>query len=498
MVHHGADVVPSVAIESWRSRRRRSCRLDPAIIVGLSLPSADRTGSRIRALHSMAPGSIDRMETVREPVPDLPIATLEVEVVEGPDSGMRKAAEAESLTVGTAESNDVILRDAMVSRFHAEFVRRPDGVLVVDLGSTNGTFVGATRIERAVVPPGTRLRTGATMLRVGDGAGSAAKLFPGDSLGGITGQSPAMRRLMAQIEKAASSEASVLVTGESGTGKELVATAIHALSARAAKPLVVVDCGSLAPTLVASELFGHERGAFTGANGTHIGAIERAHGGTVFFDELGELPQSLQSTLLGVLQRRRFRRLGGKRDIDVDVRVVSATNRELKSEVNAGAFRLDLYYRLAVVTLRVPPLRDRPEDIPLLVERFLRECGHEGPVAELLSAATLEQLQRNRWAGNVRELRNLIEATMALGELPPESQHGPAIGGSSSSTSGVDEPLMALPYKQARAELLARFEATYVERLLARAGGNVSRAARDAKMDRSHLIDLAKRHGSKP
>lgn len=437
------------------------------------------------------------METVREPTPDLPIATLEIEVVEGPDTGQRSAAGAERLTVGTAESNDVILRDGTVSRFHVELTRRPDGVLVVDLGSTNGTFVGATRVERGVVAPGTRLRTGGTTLRVGDGGMSAAMLYPADRLSGILGGSPAMRRLMAQLQKAATSDASVLVTGESGTGKELVATAIHALSPRAAKPLVVVDCGSLAPTLVASELFGHERGAFTGANGTHVGAIERAHGGTVFFDELGELPAGLQATLLGVLQRRRFRRLGGKHDIEVDVRVVSATNRELKSEINSGAFRLDLYYRLAVVTLSVPPLRERPEDIPLLVERFVRECGHDGPIADLFSASTIAQLQRSRWPGNVRELRNVIEASLALGEAPAPSDDGAPVGVAAMTGIQHDEALLALPYKQARAEVLTSFEAAYVARLLARAGGNVSRAARDAKMDRSHLIDLAKRHGAK-
>src|SRR5262249_52464824 len=237
-------------------------------------------------------------------------------------------------------------------------------------------------------------------------------------LAGVRGRSQAMRRLMSAVKRAAQSDVSVLVVGESGTGKELGARALHDLGPRANQPFVAVDCRALAPSLVASELFGHEKGAFTGADHQHVGAFERASGGTLFLDEIGELPLALQANLLGALERRKLRRLGGRTDITIDVRVVSATNCDVRSDVNAGAFRLDLYYRLAVVTLRLPPLRERAEDIDLLVEHFLREAGHDGPVSDLISDQTLKSLAAHHWPGNVRELRNMIEATLAMGEPP--------------------------------------------------------------------------------
>ncbi len=284
-------------------------------------------------------------------------------------------------------------------------------------------------VERALVPAGTVLRLGKTALRVVDGERVTLAVHETESLAGLRGRAPVMRRLMAHVARAAQSDAPVLVCGESGTGKELLAAALHDLGPRARGPFVTVDCGSLTPTLVASELFGHERGAFTGADRQHVSAFERADGGTLLLDEVGELPASLQTALLGVLERRRFRRLGGRADVAVDVRVVSATHRDLRAEVNAGTFRLDLYYRVAVVLLRIPPLRERAEDIPLLVEHFLRECGHDGPVEQLLSRSAMDGLASHHWPGNVRELRNLIEATVAMGEPPALDRAEPAAGG---------------------------------------------------------------------
>jgi DNA-binding NtrC family response regulator len=346
-------------------------------------------------------------------------------------------------------------------------------------------------LRQAVVPPGTLLRVGQATVRVGDGAPASLELCSSEALSGLRGRSAVMRRLMAQVQKLAPSEASVLITGESGTGKELVARALHELSPRAGKPFVTVDCGALSPTLVASELFGHEKGAFTGADRQHAGAFEQAAGGTLFLDEVGELPAALQATLLGVLERRRFRRLGGRGEIAVDVRLVSATHRELRAEVNAGTFRLDLYYRLTVVTLRTPALRERPEDVPLYVEHFLRECGHDGPIEALISPAAMQALAGHHFAGNVRELRNLIEATVAMGE-PPALE---VAGGAGSPPGGVVLPVvLARPYKDARAALLDEFERRYLADVLARAGGNVSAAARLACMTRSHLNELLARH----
>jgi DNA-binding NtrC family response regulator len=281
----------------------------------------------------------------------------------------------------------------------------------------------------------------------------------------------------------------VLIVGESGTGKERVAEALHTRSGRASEPLVTIDCGALSSALLASELFGHERGAFTGADRTHVGAFERARGGTVFLDEIGELPAADQVSLLGVLERRRFRRVGGSQEVEVEARVIAATNRDLRAEVNNGRFRHDLYHRLAVVVLRLPPLRERREDVLPLVEHFARELGSTGSIESVFGAETLARWQRHPWPGNVRELRNAVEAALVVG---PGAYSEHAMTDASLAGGG---PL--LPYKDARAAIVREFERDYLTRLLGDANGNVSQAARAARMDRSHLIDLLHRHGLK-
>ena len=439
---------------------------------------------------------IDR--TVPYGASGMPIRTLRAEVIEGPDAGAHTLAQSDRLAVGTAEGNDLVLRDPTVSRYHVELCPAPEGISVVDCGSTNGVIVGGVRVDRGMVAPGARLRLGATTLQVSEGDAVTVEVLTDEALAGLRGRSPGMRRLMAQIRRVATSPVSVLVQGESGTGKELIAQAVHELGPRASAPFVTVDCAALMPTLIASELFGHVRGAFTGADRRHIGAFERAHGGTLFLDEVGELPPALQANLLGVLERRRFRRLGGREEIQVSVRVVSATNRDLRAEVNAGSFRLDLFYRLAVVRLAVSSLSERREDVPLLVEHFLRQCGHAGPVEELISKPAMEALMQHRWPGNVRELRNLVEATVAMGETPPlldsDAPEPDPMGEAVSSMDPFAE-VLEHTYKDARREVLSRFEARYLPQLLERAGGNVSKAARLAAMDRSYLIDLLRRHG---
>ena len=304
------------------------------------------------------------------------------------------------------------------------------------------------------------------------------------------GTDPHMRRIMATLRRVAPTPVPVLVTGESGTGKELVARAVHELSDRHDKPFVVVDCGALTPTLVASSLFGHERGAFTGADRRHVGAFERADGGTVFLDEIGELPRELQPQLLGVLERKSFLRLGGTSETEVDVRVVSATNREVRTEVNTGAFREDLYYRLAVVNLELPPLRARISDLPLLLEHFLRETGSAEPLETVFPEAALQRLRQYPWPGNVRELRNHVEAMVAMGEapLPVPATLAPPDDFSS------PESFASLRYTEARALVLDSFELRYLKQLLEAAKGNVSLAARTASMDRSYLIKLLQKH----
>ena len=429
----------------------------------------------------------------------LPVPTLTVEVVAGPDVGAVLSEPRESVTVGVAAGNAVVLTDPSVSGYHLELTGRPDGILVWDCGSTNGTRVGDVTIERVVVVPGTVLDLGHTKLRVGGGKRALIELHDEDSLGALRGRSPSMRRLFAQLKKAARSEVPVLLVGESGTGKELMALALHDQGPRAKEPFVTVDCAALAPNLVASELFGHERGAFTGAGRQHIGAFELAHGGTLFLDEIGELPSELQSHLLGVLERRKFRRVGGQDEITVDLRVLSATNRDLRAEVNAGRFRLDLYYRLAVLSMEVPPLRERIDDLPLLIGHFLDELGHRGSLGEVFSDADLDRLERHHWAGNVRELRNLEDATLAMGETmePLGDPRSASDGGGRHSPAAANliECPIGLPYNDARAQLLQEFELRYLTKLIHQAGGNVSKAARQAGMNRSHLFSLLRRHG---
>jgi DNA-binding NtrC family response regulator len=420
----------------------------------------------------------------------LPLRAVRIEVVEGPDAGREFTSETETISIGTAEGNDIRLSDPTVSRYHLELRRKGDRVLVADLGSTNGVALDKVLLERGSIAPGVVLEIGSTRLRISDGRTVVIDLPDADGVEDLRGRSPVMRRLMERIQKVAATDIPVLICGESGTGKELTARALHSLSPRAQKPFVTVDCGALTPSLIQSELFGHERGAFTGADRRRVGAFEEANGGTLFLDEVGELAPAVQATLLGALERRRFKRVGGSAEVSIDVRVVSATNRELRADVNSGAFRLDLFYRLAVTVLTLPPLRERPEDVPLLVEDFLRQAGFEGPVEALFPPAVMEALALQRWDGNVRELRNAVEAALATGEIPGQAAdrpQGPAPPG--------EETLMGRPYGEARESLLAEFERTYAKRLLERAQGNISQAARIARVDRTHLLRLLKRHG---
>jgi DNA-binding NtrC family response regulator len=372
----------------------------------------------------------------------VPLEALRIQVTAGPDAGVIHTAESATAVIGTAPGNDLVLTDETVSRFHLEIELRGDRIHVRDLGSTNGTQVGAALIDSGTIAPGTSLTIGRTSLRIDGGGTARVELYEGERLGRLRGRSPEMRRLMATIDRAAESDVSVLILGETGTGKEVVAHAIHHGGRRSAQPIETVDCGALLPTLIASELFGHEKGAFTGADKPYVGAFERAHEGTIFLDEVGELPLSLQPALLGVLERKKFRRLGGEKQIAVDVRILGATNRDLRSAVNAGTFRQDLYYRIAALLVRVPPLRERTADIPLLVEHFLSEAGFHGDPEEIISPSVMRMLEARPWPGNVRELRNFVVTALAIGEPPPPEdtvdqparegaldEHTPSVGG---------------------------------------------------------------------
>ena len=415
----------------------------------------------------------------------LPVRGLRIRV---PDHGDEVATDDERIRVGSTQGNDLVLQDEMVSRYHLSFIRRGAHIAVVDHDSTNGTQIGPVLLRggEVLVRPGTKLSVGRTELVIDDGRATA--IDAPDRFGGLIGEDLVIRQLMANATRVAAGDASVLLVGESGTGKELMARGIHDHSARSAGPFVVVDCGALPPSVFTAELFGHEPGAFTGASTSRPGALERANGGTLMLDEIGELPPSAQAALLGCLERRRIVRLGGRKEIPLDFRLVSATNRDLRADVNRGAFRLDLFYRIAIVELALPPLRDHVDDIEALIVHFMAELGAGDDVESVFSQEALREMRAYAWPGNVRELRNAVAATLATGSEP-----------SFRASPSQDHDQLACdleqPYKDARNQLLRAFEAQYLARLLQRAEGSVRRAAREAKMDRSYLTDLLRRHG---
>ena len=412
------------------------------------------------------------------------VRKLRVTVEGGADHGA--TATGDAIAIGTSSDNGLALADPAVSRYHLELRRGPDGIAVVDLGSSNGTWIGGLRVERALVPAGTRLRIGDTTLAVDDGGQTVAPpTTETQAIPELVGESDAIREVGRLVHKLARVDSSVLINGETGSGKEVVARALHEASPRRAHELVVVDCGSLPATLISSILFGHEKGSFTGADQRRIGAFERASGGTILLDEIGELPLEVQPALLGVLERRQFTRVGGAQAITTDVRVLAATHRDLRAEVNAGRFRADLYYRLAVAKIAIPPLRERLEDLEPLARHFAtRLTGRAdlGPLSGMLTA-----LRSHPWTGNVRELRNVVEAAVVMGEVD--------LGDGVARTVGAptDQPIAT--YRDARAAAIQRFETEYLRDLVERSGGNASEAARIARMDRPYLLTLLRKHG---
>ncbi|MEZ4361095.1 MAG: sigma 54-interacting transcriptional regulator [Kofleriaceae bacterium] len=408
---------------------------------------------------------------------------LRIRVVEGQATPREFILHLGTCVIGAGHNVDLEIVDPLVSRRHASLRLVPEGAELVDLGSRNGTFCMGQRVEKMIVAPGGRLRVGSTELVLEPLLDELAE--GGDRYRGMIGRSPAMRRLFAMLTRLEGSLVSVLIGGESGVGKELVARAIHEGSARCQRPLVVVNCAAIARELVLSELFGHKKGAFTGASDHRVGAFEEADGGTLFLDEIGELPLDLQPALLRALEQGEIRRVGENQARSVNVRVLAATNRDLLEEVRAGRFREDLYYRLAVVSLRVPPLSERPEDTEALALELARREG----VLEL-PRDFLDELKARPLPGNVRELRNVVLAYLALGEvaaLPaPDTAQLEAL-----LRREVD---LQLPYANQKDLLVARFTRVYLELLLASTGGNLSEAARVANLDRGYLRTLVAKH----
>ncbi|XXT45694.1 sigma 54-interacting transcriptional regulator [Sorangium sp. So ce542] len=413
-------------------------------------------------------------------------------VVEGPARGGAWQSTGDRCSIGSHHRNDLIVDDPTVSRFHCEIVIGQDGVRVRDLKSRNGTVLDGVAVVEAFLRAASHIRLGKTVIRFELGAElNRLPLSEETRFGSLTGVSATMRAAFAMLARAAESDATVLIEGETGTGKSQAAQSIHRKSARSEGPFVVVDCGAILGSLLESELFGHEKGSFTGATARRIGAFEEASGGTLFLDEIGELPLDLQPKLLRALEAREIRRVGSNAYLPVDVRVVVATNRDLRADVNAGRFRADLYFRLAVVTIDMPPLRRRPEDIPALVDEILASLRAPKDAAEQLRTPEfLAQLRRAAWPGNVRELRNYVERCLILRAIEPASG---GEGEAAAQEGFAVDP--TAPYAAERERAIAGFERRYFKALLRLHDGKVARAASAAGIDRTYLYRLLRRLG---
>ena len=404
-------------------------------------------------------------------------------------AGSHQKLLSERVGVGSAAGNDLEIADPTVSRIHAELDPREGSVWVRDLGSRNGTFVENVRVTDAEVPDGGSVLVGGTVLRIERiGQPTAIDLWPTHTFGQLVGKSVVMRELFARMNRIAGLDATVLIQGETGTGKELCAEAIHHASTRADRPFVVVDCAALPESLLEAELFGHVKGAFTGAATSRDGAFHEAEGGTVLLDEIGELPPGMQPKLLRVVETHAVRHIGETAYRKIDVRIMAASNRDLRTMVNAGAFREDLYFRLAVVPITMPPLRDRLDDVPLLVQRFA------GPRAStLLTPQLLQEIAVRPWPGNVRELKNFIDRVTALGTAEALALASPG----TLPRPSVELPPVSIdrPFKSVREEWLNHLERHYVRQLLERHQRNISAAADAAGLDRTYLHRLIRKHG---
>ncbi len=422
---------------------------------------------------------------------------IRLEVIAGPDAGKQVTVSGEEVNVGTLPTNDLALSDSSVSRYHLRIAAGAVGFVVSDLDSTNGTFFGALRIREATLAQPVELRLGDSVLRVSPLDDEAEiPLFASERYGGMFGRSAQMRALFAQLPSISATDSTVLIEGETGTGKELLAEEIHRTSRRAEGPFIVVDCGAIPEHLMESELFGHVRGSFTGASSDRTGAFELAHGGTLFLDEVGELSSASQPKLLRALESRQVKPVGAGRYRPADVRIIAATNRDLRLAVNEGTFRPDLFYRLSVVRLHLPPLRERPEDIELMAQSFMADFWERvgpGTPPPPLSRETVQRLVAHRWPGNIRELRNFIERVAVIAKsgsaLSPELDPPPA--SAAPSTAGIVD----LPYKDAKMRWIDQFEVAYVSELLSRNKGNVAAAARQAGVDRTYLFRLIRKYG---
>ena len=429
--------------------------------------------------------SLDPREA-REPT------AVRVEVVNGTAAGRTARVEVGAkIRIGTRDDCALQIDDDTVSRQHLEIQCEAAGVVLVDLGSKNGSWFAGSQFTRLVVQPPAAVRVGGVELRITVAAGAALPRF-----GALVGTSAAMRAAFDLMARVAPSELPVLIRGETGTGKELAARAIHDASDRAARPYAVVDLAAIAPSMIESELFGHVRGAFTGAAADRAGAFEDAKAGTVFLDEIGELDLAAQPRLLRVLETGEIKRLGSNTYRKSGARIIAATNRDLAAEITAGRFRADLFHRIAGIAIELPPLRDRPDDIPVLIAHFAAQFPAALP-RPVVPPETLAAMQRYEWPGNVRQLRKVLERAtlLAAGGAITAELLGLEVRAPIAATPAraAGEPL--LPFKEAKQRLVDVWEREYLEQIIAASTGNVTRAAQVAGIARVHLHRLLKKHG---
>ncbi|MFO0666357.1 MAG: sigma 54-interacting transcriptional regulator [Polyangiaceae bacterium] len=451
-------------------------------------------------MKAFKPGQDVSIETRAAAFKPMNQASVTLVVLSGSQRGATKRVE-QRITIGKARENDLVLPDDTVSRIHCEVIASGEGIRIRDLGSTNGTKVDGMRVADAFIQAGSLIKVGEVEIAVRLEA-SRIEVMPSEreQFGEALGKSLPMRQIFALLERIAKTDATVLFQGETGTGKDVLARSVVSEGPRKGKPFVIVDCGAVNYSLIESELFGHEKGAFTGAVAMRQGAFEIAHNGTLFLDEIGELPLDVQPKLLRVLETKEFRRVGGNAPIRSDVRVIAASKRDLAREVKLGKFREDLYFRLAVVPVTVPPLRARREDIAALVTHMIEKA--DGGSSLQLKPETMAALEAHDWPGNVRELRNVLERALYMAKadgrkevelvmVPGISAGGAGVGGPGASGYSFDP---TESYRDTRARHDQEFERAYLKWLLSRHSGNLSAAAREARMDRKHLYDMAKKH----
>ncbi len=429
-------------------------------------------------------------------------------VLDGPARGTTLDPMPVRTLIGRQAWCDLVLDDPRVSGIHCEIIIRGDTIRLRDRNSTNGVWVETARIVEATLEPGTVVRVGSSSIAIEARHDvQTTRQASTDASGKLVGRTPPMQRLFDMLSRVASRDLSVLLLGETGTGKTAVAEALHAQSARCGGPFVAINCGGLPPELVESTLFGHVKGSFTGAHKDAEGVFQQARGGTLLLDEIGELPPAVQPKLLTALDRGRVRPVGGDREVEIDFRLVAATNRNLWGEVEADRFRQDLYFRLAGIELMVPPLRDRAADIGPLAARLLERLAREDPAmrkAPGLSDGALDRLKTHSWPGNVRELANaLARASMLAGDDDIEAEHVMLRGWTAGTDQGVSSPAGTTPaelnmdqeFKAFKSELLAMHERPYFERLMERVDGNITAAAREAGLSRTYVLTMLRRYG---